>query len=273
MMRILLADDDTSLRRVIQFKLENNGYKVTAVADGQHALDRLRDDRFDLLLSDIKMPRVDGIELLEHAKNLQPDLKVILITAHATVTQAVEAVKLGAFDYITKPFEDERLFVALDKAFAYKKLEQENRSLRGQLRSSEQPGRLIGVSRPFKEMMAMVEKIAATDATVLLTGQSGTGKELVARTIHAQSPRGGQDFIAVNCAAIPKDLIESELFGHVKGAFTGAVRDKQGKFELADGATKSASSRSSFRRNCCVYSRNAWLSRSDRSGPARSMSA
>jgi two-component system NtrC family response regulator len=237
MMRILLADDDTSLRRVIQFKLENNGYKVTAVADGQHALDRLRDDRFDLLLSDIKMPRVDGIELLEHAKNLQPDLKVILITAHATVSQAVEAVKLGAFDYITKPFEDERLFVALDKAFAYKKLEQENRSLRGQLRSSEHPGRLIGVSRPFKEMMAMVEKIAATDATVLLTGQSGTGKELVARTIHARSPRGGQDFVAINCAAIPKDLIESELFGHVKGAFTGAVRDKQGKFEVADGGT------------------------------------
>lgn len=236
-MKILLADDDMSLRRVLQFKLRKNGHEVTVVEDGNAALEQLRRDRWDLLLSDIKMPKVDGIELLEHAKQLQPDLKVILITAYATVSQAVQAVKLGAFDYITKPFEDDELFAALDKAAAFRRLETENRVLKGRLEQSEKTRRLIGVSKPFKEMMATVDKIAATDASVLLTGPSGTGKELVARVIHNQSGRAGRDFVAVNCGAIPADLMESELFGHVKGAFTGAIKDKKGKFELADGGT------------------------------------
>lgn len=236
-MRILLADDDRSLRRVLQFKLKKNGHEVTAVEDGQRALDRLREDQWELLLSDIKMPKVDGIELLEYAKGLQPDLKVILITAHATIAQAVEAVKLGAFDYITKPFEDEELFAAVDKVMAFQKLEKENKLLRGRLRQSERTARLLGVSKAFKEMMRLIERIAATDATVLLTGPSGTGKELVARAIHSKSCRADGEFIAVNCGAIPSELIESELFGHVKGAFTGAIKDKKGKFELADGGT------------------------------------
>ncbi|MFQ5498214.1 MAG: sigma-54-dependent transcriptional regulator [Candidatus Zixiibacteriota bacterium] len=236
-MKILLADDDRSLRRVLQFKLEQHGYQVTAVPDGRQALDRIPDGRFDLLLSDIRMPKIDGLELLDRARALQPDLKIILITAHATVSQAVQAVKLGAFDYITKPFEDDELFVALDKALAFKRLESENRKLKGKLEREIRAPKSIGISKPFKEMMAIVDKVAATDATVLLTGGSGTGKELIARTLHHKSTRADREFVAVNCAAIPRDLLESELFGHVKGAFTGAIRSKKGKFELADGGT------------------------------------
>ena len=235
-MRILLADDDPSLRRVVQFKLQKNGYEVVAVADGRQALEHLEREPYDLLLSDIKMPGVDGIELLEKARERRSELKVILMTAHATVSQAVQAVKLGAFDYITKPFEDDQLFKAIEKALEFGRLESENRRLRGQL-DDRTSGKLIGLSAPFKAMMATVEKIAATEATVLLTGASGVGKELVARHIHGCSARTDHDFIAVNCAAIPRELIESELFGHVRGAFTGAVRDKKGKFELADGGT------------------------------------
>ncbi len=236
-MKILLADDDKSVRRVIQFKLEKKGYDVSAVEDGQQALDILQKDRFHLLLADIRMPKVDGIELLEQVKVIQPDLKVILITAHATVSQAVVAVKLGAFDYLTKPFEDEELFGAIEKALAFKRLENENILLKKRLSQNDRVPRLVGISPAFKEMMATIKKIAATEATVLLLGESGTGKELVARTIHNLSMRSGQDLIAVNCAAIPKDLLESELFGHMRGAFTGAVKDKKGKFELADGGT------------------------------------
>jgi len=236
-MRILLADDDASLRRVLQFKLEKEGHDVTAVEDGEAALNQLRSDRWDLLLSDIRMPVVDGVELLEMAKQLQPGLKVILMTAHATVTQAVQAVKLGAFDYITKPFEDDELTTAINRAETFRDLEKENKELRGRLKESAPARKLIGVSKPFKNMMAVIDQIAATDATVLLSGPSGTGKELVARSIHAKSDRAGGDFVAVNCGAIPTELTESELFGHVKGAFTGAIRDKKGKFELADGGT------------------------------------
>lgn len=236
-MYILLADDDQSLRRVLQFKLSKAGHQVTAVENGQKALDYLRKDRWDLLLSDIKMPDIDGIELLELARKLHPDLKVILITAYATVSQAVQAVKLGAFDYITKPFEDEELLAAIDKATAFYKLESENKLLKKRLEHSEKKAKLIGVSKAFREMMEIIEKIAATDATVLLSGPSGTGKELAARAIHAKSGRAGGEFIAVNCGAIPRELIESELFGHVKGAFTGAIKEKKGKFELADGGT------------------------------------
>jgi two-component system NtrC family response regulator len=236
-MKILLADDDKSVRRVIQFKLGKEGFDVTAVEDGQQALDSLRQERFDLLLADIRMPKLDGIELLKQSQAVQPGLKIILITAHATVSQAVEAVKLGAFDYITKPFEDEELFVAIDKALAFKKLERENRLLKKQLHDNERPPTLAGTSAPFRKMMATIKKIAGTEATVLLIGESGTGKELVARTIHHLSTRADGEFIAINCAAIPKDLLESELFGHVRGAFTGAVKDKRGKFEMANGGT------------------------------------
>lgn len=236
-MRILLADDDQSLRRVIQFKLEQNGYEVTAVKDGASALVELQSTDFDLLLSDIKMPGMDGIELLERARNQQPKLKVILITAHATVSQAVQAVKLGAFDYITKPFEDEELLVTIEKALEFGKLESENIKLRKKLQRESKAPKLIGVSAAFKKMMSVVNKIAETDATVLITGESGTGKELIAKTLHYKSRRSNAELVAINCAAIPRDLLETELFGHVRGSFTGAVKDKKGKFELASGGT------------------------------------
>jgi two-component system NtrC family response regulator len=236
-MRVLLVDDDSSVRRVLEFKLKQRGFEVATAVDGHDALEILKEQPFDLLLSDIRMPRVDGIELLERASQIRPGLKVILITAHATVSQAVQAVKLGAFDYITKPFEDEVLFMALDKALQFESLERENKRLKSRLKQTDRSKKPIGTSPAFKDMMATVKKIATTDATVLLTGESGTGKELVARTIHDMSNRNDAEFVAVNCAAIPRDLLESELFGHVKGAFTGAVRDKKGKFELADGGT------------------------------------
>ncbi|MEW6050302.1 MAG: sigma-54 dependent transcriptional regulator [Candidatus Zixiibacteriota bacterium] len=236
-MRVLLADDDLALRRVVQFKLKQKGYEVTAVANAEEALFELKRGRFDLLLSDMKMPGLSGLELLEMVKKSQPDIEVILMTAYAAVSQAVQAVKLGAFDYLTKPFEDEQLFVTIEKAVKFRSLEQENKRLKEQLKAERSSRPMVGVSKPFRELVALVEKIAPTDATVLLTGESGTGKELIAREIHRLSARSGGPFVAVNCAAIPKDLLESELFGHVKGAFTGAVKDKRGKFELAAGGT------------------------------------
>ncbi len=235
--RILLADDDPGVRRVIQFKLKQRGYQVTAVEDGAAALLLLKREEFDLLLTDMKMPGVNGIELLEQARSILPELEVILITAYADIHQAVRAIKLGAFDYLPKPFEDDQLFVTIDKALKFKKLENENRMLKQQLDSRTEGSHIPGVSAAYKEMMALVDKIAPTDATVLLTGESGTGKEVIAKTIHRRSLRSDHSFVAVNCAAIPRDLIESELFGHVKGAFTGAVKDKKGKFELAEGGT------------------------------------
>jgi DNA-binding NtrC family response regulator len=236
-MKILLADDESSVRRVLQFKLEKRGFSVETASDGVEALNALRETSFDLLLSDIRMPRMDGIELLNEAKLVQPSIKVILITAHATVNQAVQAVKLGAFDYITKPFDDEELFMAIEKALRFEKLESENIRLRGKLKRAESEKQLIGASRPFRKLKAMIHRIADTDVTILITGESGTGKELAARAIHNESSRADKEFIAVNCAAIPRELIESELFGHVKGAFTGAVKDKKGKFELANEGT------------------------------------
>lgn len=237
MIKILLADDDTSLRKVVTYKLKQKGYDITAVADGQQALNEIKSNQFDLLLTDMKMPHLNGIELLTEVKQLQPHLEVIMITAHGDISQAVEAIKLGAFDYLPKPFDDDRLFVTIEKALRVRKLEDENRSLKKQLADKTSSSFISGISKPFTEMMSMVEKIATADATIMLTGESGTGKEVIARIIHQQSDRSEQPFVAVNCAAIPDDLLESELFGHMKGAFTGAIKDKRGKFELAHNGT------------------------------------
>lgn len=236
-MKILLADDDAPLRKVIQFKLKQRGYEVTATADGEEALSVLRHGRYEVLLSDMKMPKLNGLDLLKQAKKVQPDIEVILMTAYAAVPQAVEAVKLGAFDYLTKPFEDDQLFRSIEKAVKFKRLENENKLLKEQLSSVGSNKQMIGVSLSFKQLLSVIEKVAPADATVLISGESGTGKELVARTLHRLSNRREKEFIVVNCAAIPRELLESELFGHVRGAFTGAIRDKKGKFELSDGGT------------------------------------
>ncbi len=236
-MRILLADDDTALRRVLEFKLKKNGFDVTAVADGEEALAQVKVSAFDLLLADIRMPRLTGIELLEKVRTLEPSLKVVLMTAYATVPQAVEAVKMGAFDYLTKPFEDEQLLMTIDQALKFKRLEDENRRLKTELGLRSGLNEIIGDSEPVRELKEIITQVAPTDATVLITGESGSGKELVARAIHALSLRSTAQMVAVNCAALPRDLLESELFGHVKGAFTGAAKDKRGKFEIAGGGT------------------------------------
>jgi two-component system NtrC family response regulator len=235
--RILLADDDAGLRRVIQFKLTQQGYEVVAVANGKEALRKIGEQKFDLLLSDMKMPEMDGIALLEAVRTNYPALEVILITAFATVSQAVQALKMGAFDYITKPFEDDDLFASIEKALRLRRLTKENQALKERLHGHDEVKRMVGVSPPFKEMINMIKIVAPTDSTILITGESGTGKELAARAIHFGSSRAGEEFVPVNCAAIPRDLIESELFGHLKGSFTGAIRDKKGKFELADRGT------------------------------------
>ena len=237
MMRILLADDDAALRRVLEFKLKKNGFEVTTVADGEEALSQVKAHSYDLLLADIRMPRLTGIELLEKVRSFEPTLKVVLMTAYATVPQAVEAVKLGAFDYLTKPFDDEQLLLTIGKALKFKKLEDENSRLKAELNFRSGLNEIIGDSEPVHELKEIITQVAPTDATVLITGESGSGKELVARAIHALSPRASSQMVAVNCAALPRDLLESELFGHVKGAFTGAAKDKRGKFEIAGGGT------------------------------------
>jgi two-component system NtrC family response regulator len=236
-LRILLADDDDALRKVIAYKLKRKGFDVTSVENGLEALALIDTRPFDLLLSDMKMPKMGGLELLEAAKRKRPGLEVILMTAYADVSHAVKAVKLGAFDYLTKPFDDDQLFMSIERALKFRNLEEENKKLREQLDGKPAGPKVIGVSKPIRDLQALVEKIAPTEATVLITGESGSGKEVFARLIHSQSQRSQGPFVAINCAAIPRDLLESELFGHVKGAFTGAVRDKKGKFELGAGGT------------------------------------
>jgi two-component system NtrC family response regulator len=236
-LRILLAEDDASLSRVVQFKLEHRGYSVTTAKNGVEALDLIRRRNYDLLLTDVRMPEMDGIELLSKAKELRPELYVVLITAHATVRQAVDAMKGGAFDYLTKPFDENELFSVVANVERFLRLELERKEFTTSREEFEVSLRLIGTSEALRRLMDVVAKVAQTDTTVLIMGESGTGKELVARSIHEQSRRRHRSFIGVNCAAIPKDLIESELFGHIKGAFTGADRDRKGRFELADGGT------------------------------------
>jgi two-component system NtrC family response regulator len=236
--RILLADDDQSLRRVLEFNLEEEGYEVEAVDSGAAALERLREREFDLVITDIMMPEVDGLAVLDAARRLAPGAPVILITAFASVEAAVEAMKRGAYDYVTKPFNRDELRLIVKRALHSSRLEGENRRLRGELEERFRPeSLLLGESAAMRAVHERVRQVAPADATVLITGESGTGKELVARALHFGGPRRGGPFVVVNCGAIPRDLLESELFGHVRGAFTGAVRDKLGKFEQAGGGT------------------------------------
>ncbi|MBX3246606.1 MAG: sigma-54-dependent Fis family transcriptional regulator [Myxococcales bacterium] len=232
MKQILVADDEPNLRRVLAAQLARDGYEVHAVADGAEALEALEEHHVDVVITDLRMPKVDGMQLLAHVATHHPDVPVIMITAHGTVDTAVEALKLGAFDYVTKPFDREELKHAVDKAARTRELSQ--RDARVEVRGRYQ---LIGQSRPMLEIYEVIERVADTPSTVLITGESGTGKELIARALHEQSGRRAEPFIRVNCAAIPPDLLESELFGYEKGAFTGAVTSKPGRFELAHRGT------------------------------------
>ncbi len=234
--RILVVDDEQNLRRVLSAILGRAGFEVIEAADGEQALG-LIGRGVACVITDLRMPKLDGMGLLRRVVAEHPDIPVIMITAHGSVDSAVEAVKLGAFDYIEKPFEREQIRLVVDKAIRTHELD--GRAPRATLAPPKDNGRfgLIGTSEPLKQVLSVIEKVADTPSTVLVTGESGTGKELIARALHANSSRRSEPFIRVNCAAIPKTLMESELFGHEKGAFTGAVSARPGRFELADRGT------------------------------------
>lgn len=235
--KILVIDDDTSLRRVLEYNLQEEGYDVQAASSGEEGLYLFGKSRPDLVITDMKMSGMDGLMVLKSVKELSPETLVIIITAFGTVDVAVEAMKSGAFDYITKPFNREALKLTVAKALRFSGLTEENRRLKSELSDKTDFRTIIGSSKEMEKVFDVIRKVADTEAAVLITGESGTGKELVARSIHANSSRREAPFVAINCAAIPRDLLESELFGHVKGAFTGAVKDKSGKFQLAEGGT------------------------------------
>jgi two-component system NtrC family response regulator len=235
--RILLIDDDESIRKVIGYMLEEKYAAVNTAATAAEGLAMFQSQRPDLVLMDIKMPKKNGIELLTEFKAINPSVPVIILTAFGTVETAVEAMKRGAADYLTKPISRDELLMTVAKTLKMTRLERENETLRDTLNDRFRFASIIGLSPAMSAVFETLRKVAPTDATVLITGESGTGKELVAKALHYNSPRRAQRLVTVNCAAIPHELLESELFGHVRGAFTGAVRDKTGKFELASGGT------------------------------------
>ena len=234
---ILLIDDDDSLRRVIEFSLVEAGYRVQPATSGEEGIGLFGKGSFDAVITDITMPGMSGMDVLAKLHEQDPALPVVMITAYGTIESAVQAMKQGAFDYITKPFNRDELKLTLAKALRIRRLERENTALRAEVTDRYRFDAIVGDSATIKEVLDLAGRVAASDATVLITGERGTGKELLAKGIHFNSTRSRGPFVAVNCAAIPETLIESELFGHVKGAFTGATKDKEGKFELADGGT------------------------------------
>jgi len=234
---ILIIDDDTSLRRVLEYNLQEAGYAVGTAASGEEGLRLFNEVSPALVITDMKMPGMDGMQVLKTIKEKSPETLVIMVTAFGTVDIAVEAMKAGAYDYITKPFNRDELRLTVARALEMNGLATENKKLKSELADRADLSAMVGSSAAMERVFQVVRKVADTEASVLITGESGTGKELVARSIHAGSSRKVGPFVAINCAAIPRDLLESELFGHVKGAFTGAIKDKTGKFALADGGT------------------------------------
>lgn len=233
MSRILIIDDQDPIRRVLRDILENEKYQVDDAANGPAALEMLKEQEFDAILCDIKMPDMDGIEVLEQVKATS-DTPVIMISGHGTIDTAVEAIKKGAFDFIQKPPDLNRLLITVRNALDKQSLSTENKALK---KVVSRQNEMVGQSAPMMEVRDMIEKVAPTNARVLITGENGTGKELVARQLHELSPRRYGPFVEVNCAAIPAELIESQLFGHEKGSFTSAIKQKKGDFELATGGT------------------------------------
>jgi len=235
--RILVVDDEEQMRDLLVKVLEKSGYQASVSAEGGQALALLEREPVDLVVTDVRMPGMGGMEALRAVKELNPDIVVIIMTAFGSIDQAVQAVKEGAYDYISKPFKIEEMLLTIDKALEERRLRHEVTALRQELHTRYHFENLIGKSRAMQEVFKLIEQVAASRSTVMVYGKSGTGKELVAKAVHYNSQRTTKPFVAVNCAAIPAELLESELFGHEKGAFTGAIATKVGKFELATGGT------------------------------------
>ncbi len=234
---VLIVDDEKNYPPVLSAVLEEEGFETLTAYSGEEALSVLKNSDVDLVLTDMKMPSMDGIELLERIKQKDPGLPVIMMTAHGTVEKAVEAMQKGAYNYILKPFDNERLVIYVNKAIQMFRVIKENRRLRKTVESQYSFGNIIGKSSKMQNIFDLIYKVAPATASILIEGESGTGKDLVAKSIHYNSPRHNHPFIAVNCSALAESLLESELFGHEKGAFTGAVATKKGRFELAEGGT------------------------------------
>jgi DNA-binding NtrC family response regulator len=236
MTKVLIIDDESSIRNTLREILEYEKFKVDDAEDGKQGVEKVLKGDYDLVLCDIKMPKMDGLEVLDKIQQSDKEPAVIMISGHGTIETAVEAIKQGAYDFISKPLDLNRLLVTLRNALDRSELVAETKQLKRKVHKLK-GGEIVGNSKPIQEVKAMIEKVAATDARVLITGPNGTGKELVARSLHDNSVREKGPFIEVNCAAIPSELIESELFGHEKGAFTSAIKDKKGKFEQAKDGT------------------------------------
>ena len=235
--KILVVDDEESLGKFMQIMLQKEGYEVTPTLSGPDALKRLRSQEYDLVIADLMMPEMNGLKLLSEVKDSNPQIDFIVMTAFASVDTAIEAMKKGAFDYITKPFKVDEIKMAVNKSFEQRELKKENQQLRSQLKMDVSLDAFVGKSDVIAKVKEMVQRVAPTDSTVLLLGESGTGKELIARALHSCSQRADKPFVSINSTALPENLLESELFGHVKGSFTGAIRDKEGLFKVADGGT------------------------------------
>jgi len=234
---VLVVDDDRAMRDMVVALIEDAGHRAEGALSADEAVERVREREFDAVISDIRMPGRSGVELLGAIREARPETPVILMTAFGSIDSAVEAMQAGAFDYVTKPFKRDAVLVSLERAFEHRHLEQENRRLRRAVDRTSSFGELIGATASMREVFALIRKVADRRANVLITGESGTGKELVARTIHFSGNRAQKAFVPINCTALPEGLMESELFGHVRGAFTGAVSSKRGLFEEADGGT------------------------------------
>ncbi|HEY0074064.1 MAG TPA: sigma-54 dependent transcriptional regulator [Abditibacteriaceae bacterium] len=239
MAHVLVVDDQSAMRLTLTALLKQAGHTLMQAGTGDEALAKISENDFDVVITDLKLDKVTGLEVLQAAKVNNPQTEVIVLTGFGSIESAVAAMKAGAIDYLTKPFDTEELLLAVQRAMERQRLRSEVQRLRSAVEEKEQfkPGSIVSASSAMSEVLEMVKRVAPTDATVLIQGESGTGKELIARAIHQNSPRHDQQFIPINCGALPENLLESELFGHVKGAFTGAHQNKKGLFEEADGGT------------------------------------
>ncbi|MGD2294502.1 MAG: sigma-54 dependent transcriptional regulator, partial [Candidatus Aminicenantes bacterium] len=237
MEKLLIVDDEKSIVDLLSVVFTKEGYSVQTAMSAEKAFERIEQTQFDLIITDIKLPVKSGMDVMRYINGRKNETPVVMITAYGTIKQAVEALKMGAADYVVKPFDIEELKIIVAQGLEKRRLKEENKRLKNELNEKYGLENMIGKSRAIKEIYSLIEKIAGTDSTVLITGESGTGKEVAARAIHIHSPRREKPFISINCGALPENLLESELFGHEKGSFTGAVADKKGMFQVAGEGT------------------------------------